>query len=63
MRSRAQATGKTLDHEAAMVAAEMLLKVRSCYGPWTYVIDNSQLSPAETALAIYQAVDHGFGRL
>jgi hypothetical protein len=41
----------------------MLSEVRDCYGPWTHVIDNRDMSPAETALAIYAAVDRGAGRL
>jgi hypothetical protein len=36
---------------------------RERYGPWTYVLDNSSLSPAETAVAIFDAVESGEGRL
>lgn len=36
---------------------------RNHYGPWTSVIDNSSLTPSETAIAIYDAVQNGEGRL
>jgi hypothetical protein len=36
---------------------------RDRYGPWTFVIDNSSLTPSETVLAIYDAVENGKGRL
>jgi hypothetical protein len=36
---------------------------RERYGPWTFVLDNSSLSPAETAVAIYDAVRNDRGRL
>lgn len=36
---------------------------RNRYGPWTSVIDNSSLTPSETAVAIYEAVENGRGRL
>jgi hypothetical protein len=36
---------------------------RGMYGPWTYVLDNSSLTPAETAIAIYEAAENGKGRL
>ena len=36
---------------------------RERYGPWTSVIDNSSLTPSETAVSIYEAVERGEGRL
>jgi hypothetical protein len=63
MASRAQTTRFALDEQAAPAAVKMLSQVRRCYGPWTHVIDNGDLTPAATARAIYEAVDHGAGRL
>ena len=40
-----------------------LMWFRERYGPWTHVIDNSSLTPSETALAIYDAVESGKGLL
>ena len=36
---------------------------RRMYGPWTYILDNSSLTPAETAIAIHEAVERGEGSL
>ncbi len=40
-----------------------LLWFRDRYGPWTSVIDNSSLTPTETAKAIYEEVCSGKGRI
>lgn len=63
MKMRAAATNSPLDHEAVAGATKFLLAVRDAYGPWTHVIDNSQLTPVATARAIHEAVIRGYGRL
>lgn len=40
-----------------------LMWFRERYGPWTSVIDNASLTPLETAVAIYDVVESGKGRL
>ena len=59
-RERARIKGPPSDIDEAL---QMLSEVRSCYGPWTCVIDHGALTPVETALAIYEAVAAGSGRL
>jgi len=59
-RERAGIEGPTLGIDEGL---RMLSEVRSCYGPWTCVIDNGAQTPIQTALAIYEAVAAGCGRL
>lgn len=46
-----------------VTCAEEVLKVRAHTGAWTHVVDNSLLTPAETASAILDAVECGEGAL
>jgi hypothetical protein len=39
----------------------MLFQVRQALGSWTHLIDNSQLTPEATVLAIRDAIDQGYG--
>ena len=59
---RARAAGQDVDEQQA-AAVDMLGKVRQALGPWTHVVDNSQLTPAETVQAIHDAIDRGHGRM
>ncbi len=38
-----------------------LMWFRQRYGPWTYVLDNSDLTPRQTAQAVFRAVRDGAG--
>ncbi len=57
---RAKAAGQDVDEQQA-VAVDMLGKVRQALGTWTHLVDNSQLTPAGTVQAIYDAIDRGHG--
>jgi broad-specificity NMP kinase len=58
---RAKAAGLAVDEQRAAEAVDMLLRVRQELGPWTHVLDNSQLTPEATVRAIREAIDRGHG--
>ncbi len=59
-RESAKVDSPTLDLDEAL---QMQSKIRRCCGSWTYVIDNGAMTPAETAVAIYDAAVACKGRL
>ena len=56
--------GSAVDSKKTQASSAVeLLRLRERYGAWTHVLDNSTLTPAETALAIFDVVEAGAGIL
>lgn len=58
---RSKAAGPAVEAQQAAEAVHMLRQVRQALGTWTHVVDNSQLTPGATVLAIHDAIDGGHG--
>lgn len=61
-RAARRQVGRTVTSDARITPESIeseLARFREHYGPWTHVIDNSALTPTETAVAIYEAVEAG----
>lgn len=59
-RESANVDSPTLDFDEGL---QMQSDIRRCCGSWTHMIDNGAMTPAETAVAIYDAAVAGKGRL
>jgi hypothetical protein len=53
--------GKDVLRQRCSAPVDMLLQVRHELGPWTHVIDNSQLTPKATVQAIHAAIEQAAG--
>lgn len=63
-RTATRQAGRNLASDARNTPESIELQLARCrenYGPWTHVIDNSALTPAETVVAIHDAVENGAG--
>lgn len=58
---RSKTAGLAIDEQRAAEAVDMLFQVRQALGTWTYVVDNSHLTPEATVRAIHDAIDRGHG--